>query len=143
MCKECHHATNGLEAVQMVGVSMQTSGDVESQQQSSPYDVVLIDCFMPVMSGPEAVRRMRDLGYKGLILAVTGSSHSEGQGEMRACGADKVLLKPFNLDVFRSSIAGMWYLIISQSVFYKLILDFRRSRSKRALLDSSPTRSNK
>eukprot|EP01034_Spumella_vulgaris_P046208 gene46208-57623_t len=47
-----------------------------------------MDYYMPVMSGPEAIRQIRALGYQGVILAVTGSSSSQETNEMLTSGAD-------------------------------------------------------
>ncbi len=62
----CYHANNGAEAVQMVGESMQ------SVEDGVRYDVILMDCYMPVMNGPEAVRAIRssECGYTGLQFNV-------------------------------------------------------------------------
>jgi CheY-like chemotaxis protein len=35
-------------------------------------DAVVMDCNMPHMSGPAAARQMRALGYKGIILGMSG-----------------------------------------------------------------------
>jgi CheY-like chemotaxis protein len=108
MCSECHHADNGQEAVQMVTETLLvvTDGDIDIEQpRAPPYDVILMDYYMPVMNGPEAVRRIRSAGYQGVILAVTGSTSSEEQGELEACGVDRILTKPFSVEVFRAAMA--------------------------------------
>ena len=64
------------------------------------YDVILMDYQMPNMDGPTAIRAIRSLGYKGVIIGVTGNVMALDQQEMIAAGADDVLSKPFEIDKF-------------------------------------------
>jgi len=98
MCRECHHAINGRDAVDKVAQSMQPG--------EQPYDVILMDYYMPVMSGPEAVKLIREQGYKGILLAVTGATSNSEQALMLNHGVDSILLKPLSLDAFRKTVHG-------------------------------------
>jgi signal transduction histidine kinase/ActR/RegA family two-component response regulator len=62
------------------------------------FHAILIDGSMPRMSGPEAIKQVRELGYKGLIVGVTGNGGAEDIEEFIDAGADSVLLKPVSLD---------------------------------------------
>jgi CheY-like chemotaxis protein len=66
----------------------------EGDAAYAQYDAVLMDSEMPNMSGPEATREMRALGYLGPIIGVTGNSDHT---EFNEAGADLVLMKPVNL----------------------------------------------
>jgi CheY-like chemotaxis protein len=68
---------------------------------SPPYDVILMDYYMPVMNGPEAVNLIRGQGYLGVILAVTGASSDSEFSALLGQGVDRILVKPFNLDEFK------------------------------------------
>ena len=58
-------------------------------------DFVLMDYVMIRMNGPEAVQRMRsDLGYKGVVIGITGNALPEDMDNFRSHGADVVLTKP-------------------------------------------------
>jgi CheY-like chemotaxis protein len=58
-------------------------------------DFVLMDYVMIRMNGPEAVQRMRsDLGYKGVVIGITGNALPEDMDNFRSHGADLVLTKP-------------------------------------------------
>lgn len=66
------------------------------------FDVILMDCFMPVMDGFEATRRIRDLEAKLNrpripIIAVTADALDGAVQRCRACGMDHHLPKPFRL----------------------------------------------
>ena len=43
-------------------------------------------------------RRMRELGYRGLIVGLTGDTGEEDVRHFMAHGANAVLPKPFNID---------------------------------------------
>ena len=53
---------------------------------------------MPNMCGADATRLIRQLGYKGLIVGVTGNSQQSDIDEFTAAGVDKVMTKPVNME---------------------------------------------
>ncbi len=84
-------ACNGVEALDAIG--------------RKRYDVVLMDCQMPVMDGFESTRRIRELeahhnskiSERLIIIAVTAHAMT---GERQACldaGMDDFLTKPFSI----------------------------------------------
>jgi len=96
----CHHAHNGVDAVAKVKQSMEGS--------QPGFDVVLMDCYMPEMNGPEAVRLIRgaECGYRGIVLAVTGASTDSEFNALLGQGVDRIFVKPFNLEDFRRAMTG-------------------------------------
>ena len=56
-------------------------------------DIVLMDYFMKEVHGPEAAWQMRQLGFIGPIIGITGLIDDESDEFLRA-GADVVLCKP-------------------------------------------------
>jgi len=40
-------------------------------------DNVLMDCDMPLLRGPDAIKQSRDMGYRRIIIGVTGIALSE------------------------------------------------------------------
>ena len=54
----------------------------------SKFAVVFLDNQMPVLSGVEMVRKLRELGRKDLIVGVTGNALLPDQEEYLAAGAD-------------------------------------------------------
>ncbi len=71
-----------------------------------PIDIIFMDSIMPNMSGIEACTRIRDMGFKGTILAVTGNVLPEDVAAFLSAGATKVLAKPVNLNEIRSILCG-------------------------------------
>ena len=91
-CRKLDQAGDGVEALCMVEVS-KDAGD--------PYDVILMDSEMPNMNGPSATRLIREqLGYKGLIIGVTGNALPDDIANFKDHGADDVLVKPLKINQF-------------------------------------------
>jgi CheY-like chemotaxis protein len=74
--------------------------------ENAPYDVILMDYVMPVMDGPTATEEIRRLGFKGVILGVTGNGHQPEIELFVKAGADKVLIKPLSADQFYGTLLG-------------------------------------
>jgi len=63
-------------------------------------DLVMTDYQMPRMDGPTAIRAMRARGYSGPIVGVTGNVLEEDKNVMITAGANTVIEKPFDIDLF-------------------------------------------
>jgi len=79
----CAQAENGQDLINAVKENMVR------------YDCILVDYEMPVMNGPEACKGVREMGYTGFVVGVTGNLLPEDVGYFMDCGADAVLPKPF------------------------------------------------
>ncbi|BFZ62108.1 hypothetical protein YB2330_003187 [Saitoella coloradoensis] len=66
----------------------------ERRDTETAIDLVFLDNQMPILSGVEAVRQMRRLGYVIPVCGVTGNALKEDQEEFLWAGADRVLTKP-------------------------------------------------
>lgn len=87
---ECELAHNGLEAVELFA--------------RGNFDLVLMDCEMPVMDGYEAARRIRELEaadpteHRTPIVALTAHGLSDQHAHVLERGMDDVLVKPYDLN---------------------------------------------
>jgi CheY-like chemotaxis protein len=96
-CDETVEAENGEVAVDRL---------VRAQEAGSPFDLVLMDYQMPVMDGPSAAKAMREMGYEGPIIGVTGNVLASHVRTFVSHGANAVLPKPLDFDALRQTIDG-------------------------------------
>ncbi|KAI0339670.1 hypothetical protein BDW22DRAFT_1455391 [Trametopsis cervina] len=69
------------------------------------YSVVFLDNQMPVMSGLDAVARLREMGRKDFVVGVTGNALLDDQQEFYSAGVDHVLTKPVQEKNLRAMLA--------------------------------------
>ena len=62
---------------------------------AQPFDLVLCDIGMPKQNGIDVCRSLRDAGYRGKLVLMTGWDNYELDDEQRAVGFDTLIKKPF------------------------------------------------
>jgi PAS domain S-box-containing protein len=82
---------NGQEAVEAV--------------QNAHFDLILMDCRMPVLDGYAAAEKIRALGVLTPIIAVTANASVADQEKCRSLGMNDYLTKPINLTHLRETLA--------------------------------------
>jgi CheY-like chemotaxis protein len=87
---KCEEAEDGIQCLEMVKACKEGEG----------FDAILMDFIMPYMDGPTASRELRASGYKGMILGVTGNGLQSDIEYFKSCGANHVLVKPFQMEDF-------------------------------------------
>lgn len=84
---QCELASDGAEAVALT--------------ETGHFDVVLMDCSMPIMDGYEATRRIRArerrTGHHLPVLALTASASGSNRAACERAGMDGFLTKPIHL----------------------------------------------
>ncbi len=82
-----HHlvetATKGDEAMELIGIY--------------PYDLIILDWNLPVMSGIQILKKFRQDGGKTPVLMLTGQDLTENIETGLDSGADDYLTKPFHM----------------------------------------------
>ncbi len=83
-----------------------------SQLQDTSFDLVLLDCFMPVMDGFTVARKIRqqerESGRRHLpVIAISGDTDDAHVQLCLECGMDGVLAKPLPLDGLEKILA-LW-----------------------------------
>ena len=94
---EFDRALNGVDAVQLY------------RQNHESYDLVFMDCEMPIMDGYEASRQIRDFeqneGLEALpIIAMTAHSELETQEKAHAVGMDDFVSKPVEFALLSATV---------------------------------------
>ena len=94
-CDEAHDGTIFVEIAR------------KELEEGTVYDAVLLDNEMPLMRGRDAVRQVRDMGYKGVVIGVTGNVTDEDVDDFVKQGVDLVILKPLTVESFENAMAAM------------------------------------
>ena len=100
-----HHAVAVFDGAQAV-----------ASVSTGHYDLVLMDCEMPVMDGYEATRRIRQASrHRMPIIAVTAHAMSGDRERCLAAGMDDFISKPIDLQLLTRLLARWCPRPISQS----------------------------
>ena len=125
---KCDEAEDGLIALEIMKQSLNTTMDANTTTitnnnvdieatvsgahtytNTNTYDAVLMDFVMPNMDGPTSTKHMRTLGYKNMIIGVTGNAMQKDIDHFTSCGASIVFTKPADISLILKSIQGNYY----------------------------------
>mgnify|MGYP006288445763 FL=1 len=72
--------------------------------EQGTFDLVLMDCEMPVLDGWEATRRLRERGVEAPVVAATAYASDADRERCRAAGMDDFLAKPIDRALLASTL---------------------------------------
>jgi CheY-like chemotaxis protein len=92
-------AEDGEKCLEKVLIASPAAASSSSSVSSScPYDLILMDYEMPILNGPKATQRLRELGCRVIVIGVTGNVLQEDRDFFLRHGADAVLPKPVKIN---------------------------------------------
>jgi CheY-like chemotaxis protein len=95
---EVVECSNGQQAVDAVSRAM---------LKDRSFHVIFIDENMPVMRGSEAIKIIREMGFEGHIVCVTGAAAEECGDFIGAHAANEVIYKPCRLEQIEASLSAV------------------------------------
>ena len=110
-------AMNGLDCLQklhMMSAGLDKDNARDDVEAKVPYDMIIMDYWMPEMNGLETVQVLRAKGYGGKIVGLTGNTEKAMNDQFRAAGVDLVLTKPYQgidlVELFQGK--QLWVIVI-------------------------------
>ncbi len=89
---DCVQAVDGLQALHVV----QSNLNKADNKLDSVFDMIVMDNMMPNMSGQDACRKMREIGFVNPIYGLTGHSLPQDIEDYLAAGANYIFTKPLD-----------------------------------------------
>lgn len=94
--------TKKILSLQNYQISVVKNGEqVIEKLQAEPFDLLLLDIFMPKMDGMECARQIRKLPGSNAtipIIAISGNANNYTMEDFKAAGINDYLPKPLNYD---------------------------------------------
>ena len=93
------YVAKGLLAPYKLQVETVLSGfeAIEKVESGNTYDIIFMDHMMPEMDGIETTQKMRELGYDGVIVALTANALVGNDEMFTSKGFDDFVSKPINV----------------------------------------------
>ena len=107
----------GQRLLSVLGITCDTASNGEAallRMEASRYDIVLMDCQMPVMDGYTATRRCREIeadagdGRHVPIIAMTANAMAGDRQKCLDAGMDDYLAKPVTRSELERTLARWW-----------------------------------
>jgi CheY-like chemotaxis protein len=100
-----HNVTEAKDGLDCLRVYDEAIEGVPKGQE--PFDLILMDDNMPNLLGYETAKKLRERGFKGIIIGVTGDIYPENIERFTSNGANDVLGKPLNVPKLKERFAQL------------------------------------
>eukprot|EP00808_Paulinella_micropora_P010661 g136.t1 len=127
---ECEQACDGEEAVKAI------------IDEKKHFNVIMMDNVMPKLSGVEATRKIRQAGFNGVIVGLTGNALEGDMREFHEAGANEVLSKPANVTQITAALKRL-NVHIPKETGFKPKKKARKNGNKGKTDDSTPKQGSK
>jgi signal transduction histidine kinase/DNA-binding response OmpR family regulator len=93
------YVAEGLLAPYKLKIELANSGfaAIEKTQAGNTYDIIFMDHMMPKMDGIETTEKLREMGYKGVIVALTANALTGNDEMFSKRGFDGFIPKPIDV----------------------------------------------
>ena len=100
------YVAKGLLMPYELKIDMVDSGfaAIKKLEAGENYDVIFMDHMMPLMDGIEATQKIRGMGYKGAIIALTANALTGNREMFIKNGFDEFIPKPIELSLLNSTL---------------------------------------
>lgn len=89
--------------VELVGVAMDGEEGLQLVEQSD-VDIVITDVYMPVMNGIQMIENLRDCGFEGKVIILSGYSDFEYARQALRLNVDDYISKPVTVEELKKVI---------------------------------------
>jgi len=99
-----------LEKLGCLAEAVADGADALEKLSDAPWDLAVLDFHMPNLTGPQVIEKYREheAGADHLpILVLTASSFPDEQALCMGAGADRLMMKPFQLQELAAAIAAL------------------------------------
>lgn len=98
-------------ALRADGISVRQAADGREAEEvcrarGSRIGLILMDVQMPMVTGPQALTAIRRFAPAVRCWFMSGDLGGHTEAELFACGAERVLAKPFRIDEVRALVGG-------------------------------------
>jgi CheY-like chemotaxis protein len=100
------YVAEGLLAPYRLKIETVNSGSaaIELVKNGNVYDVIFMDHMMPLMDGVEATQKIRELGYTGVVVALTANALVGSEQIFLQNGFDGFVSKPIDIRHLNSTL---------------------------------------
>jgi len=77
---------------------------IDKVRKGNDYDVIFMDHMMPLIDGIETTKRLREMDYKGVIIALTANSLTSNAEMFMQNGFDDFMSKPIDIRILNIAL---------------------------------------